>query len=49
MKNKVSNKKLGSLVARIALLSATANVNSTCDYHLHQPKLPKDAKKLRKF
>lgn len=43
------NKLLGKVVAEAAKKVTTANVNSACIYLLHQPKLPKEAKKLRKF
>lgn len=42
-------KKIGILVASTALAVTAMNVNSTCIYQLHQPKLPQDASKLRKF
>jgi len=41
--------KVNGLVARVALLVTKANVNSTCPFAFHQPKLPESAKKLRKF
>lgn len=40
---------LGSLVSAFALMITTLNVNTTCYWIIHQPKLPKEAKKLRKF
>jgi len=49
MKKIFSNKKISNFVARIALSAITSNVNSTCEYYVHQPKLPNNAKKLRKF
>lgn len=49
MNKKFMNKKLSIIVARAALLATTSNVNSTCEYKIHQPKLPENAKKLRKF
>lgn len=41
--------KLSGMVAGLALLVTASNVNSTCVGFIHQPKLPKDAKSLRKF
>ena len=41
--------KLSGVLAALALLVTTANVNSTCFCLLHQPKLPEHADKLRKF
>ncbi len=40
---------LGGVVASLALMITTLNVNTTCLYMAHQPKLPDSAKKLRKF
>lgn len=42
-------KQIGILVASTALAVTAMNVNSTCIFAIHQPKLPKDASKLRKF
>ena len=42
-------KNLGILVASTALAITAMNVNSACIFVIHQPKLPKDASKLRKF
>lgn len=41
--------KLGSMVASLALVITAANINATCVGFIHQPKLPKGAKSLRKF
>lgn len=41
--------KASVVLAPLALLMTTANVNATCGYAIHQPKLPDNAKKLRKF
>lgn len=41
--------KLGSMVASLALVVTAANINTTCVALIHQPKLPKGAKSLRKF
>ena len=54
MKNRKLTKKylllkIGRIVAAIAIMVTTLNVNSTCMYMIHQPTLPDSAKKLRKF
>lgn len=51
MKSNKANitKKCGKVLANLALSVTTANVNSACLWINGQPKLPKDAKKLRKF
>lgn len=36
-------------IATTARMATTINVNSTCAFVVHQPKLPKGAEKLRKF
>ncbi|MEA4960381.1 cyclic lactone autoinducer peptide [Lutispora sp.] len=41
--------KLGGVIASLALMVTTMNVNTTCIWLIHQPKLPKGAEKLRKF
>lgn len=41
--------KIGSIVAALAVMMTTVNVNSACTWFTHQEKLPVDAKKLRKF
>jgi cyclic lactone autoinducer peptide len=41
--------KSGKSIANMALKVTEHNVNSTCLFFLHQPKLPEKAKKLRKF
>ena len=41
--------KASGLIAALALLVTTANVNATCACSIHQPELPKNAGKLRKF
>jgi cyclic lactone autoinducer peptide len=46
---KNNSKAMNSIIAKIALVVTKANINSTCPYTLYQPKLPKSAKKLRKF
>lgn len=53
MKEELKMKKLifraCNIVASFALLVTTINVNTNCIAFIHQPKLPKGAKKLRKF
>lgn len=39
----------GALFAALAFLIAAASANSTCMWISHQPELPEDVKKLRKF
>ncbi|MDW5300055.1 MAG: cyclic lactone autoinducer peptide [Sedimentibacter sp.] len=41
--------KFGSAIASLALMITALNVNSTCYFLIHQPKLPKGAEKLRRF
>ena len=41
--------KFAGVLASLALLVTTANVNATCACAIHQPVLPKNAGKLRKF
>lgn len=41
--------KMSSALAVLALLVTTMNVNSDCICIFHQPKLPDNANKLRKF
>ncbi len=40
---------LGSVVGSFALMITSLNVNTTCMFIAHQPKLPNSAKELRKF
>lgn len=42
-------KKVATVLAGMALVVTTFNANSTCLFYAHQPKLPKNAKNLRKF
>ena len=52
MKNqKAITKAIGikKAIVAAAKMATAANVNSTCMFVAYQPKLPKDAKKLRKF
>ncbi|MDF2474336.1 MAG: hypothetical protein K0R21_2118 [Anaerocolumna sp.] len=41
--------KFGGMIASLALLVTALNVNTTCAWIVHQPKLPEGARKLRKF
>lgn len=49
--NKKDSKIIGfkKAVASAAKMATAANVNSACFFVAHQPKLPENAKKLRKF
>lgn len=40
---------LGGVVASFAVMITSLNVNTTCMFIAHQPKLPDSAKKLRKL
>lgn len=42
-------KKYGGMFAALALTITAVNVNSACFWIANQPKLPADAKSLRKF
>ena len=37
------------LMTLVAFSITTFNINTTCMFAIHQPKLPEQAKKLRKF
>lgn len=41
--------KGAGLIAAFALVVTTLSANSTCVFFMHQPKLPEQATKLRKF
>jgi len=41
--------KASKIVVGLAFLTVYANINSTCMFMVHQPKLPENAKKLRNF
>lgn len=41
--------KHGATLSAFAIFVTTMNVNRTCYSILHQPEVPKNAKKLRKF
>ncbi|MSU01478.1 cyclic lactone autoinducer peptide [Tissierella sp. DSM 105185] len=40
--------RFGGVLASLALMVTSMNVNTTCMYLAHQPELPKGAEKLRK-
>lgn len=40
--------KFGNVMAMLALVAATLNVNSTCSHHIYQETVPESAKKLSK-
>lgn len=40
--------KLGNVVAALAIVAATMNVNATCCHHVYQESVPECAKKLSK-
>lgn len=42
-------KRFGSIIAKYAFAVTGLNVNSACLFIMHQPKLPIEAEKLRKF
>jgi cyclic lactone autoinducer peptide len=48
MKTKILG-KISGMIAGLALMATVLNVNATCQFLFHQPKLPQSAKKLRKF
>ena len=41
--------KFGGLFAALAVIIASVSANSACMWISHQPELPEDVKKLRKF
>lgn len=41
--------KFGGVFAALAVIVSTSSANSTCFWIAHQPELPEDVKKLRKF
>lgn len=51
MKSKINKliMKFGGTFAAFAVVIATASANSACMWISHQPELPEDVKKLRKF
>lgn len=42
-------KTVDKIIGTVALASAKSNVNATCSWFFHQPKVPSSVKKLRKF
>lgn len=42
-------KKMAPSVAKVALFAATVSANTTCSWVGYQPKMPLQARKLRKF
>ncbi len=49
MKNNKFFVKALTLCSTLAFAVTSLNINTTCLFNVHQPKLPTDAKKLRKF
>jgi len=49
MKKFKFSSKISNVIACLALMATVFDVNVTCQYFVHQPKLPEGAKKLRKF
>ncbi len=41
--------KIGASLASLALIITTLNVNTACMLFVHQPKLPDNTKRLRRF
>jgi cyclic lactone autoinducer peptide len=41
--------RLGKVFAALAMAVTISNVNSTCVFISHQPEMPAESKKLRKF
>lgn len=41
--------KYSNIITALALALTTNSVNTCCNFVLHQPELPKTARKLRKF
>lgn len=41
--------KFGGILASLALMITTLNINTACMVFSHQPKLPESAKSLRHF
>lgn len=42
-------KTVDKFISAAALASAKSNVNATCHWFFHQPKIPDSVKKLKKF
>ena len=55
--NRMKNPRVSNFITKLALkgtsllalAAVSTNVNATCQFSIHQPKLPEGAKKLRKF
>lgn len=47
--NALKEKKFWGVVNSLALLMVVANFQQCCYWFLHQPKLPEEAEKYRKF
>ncbi len=41
--------RLGNIVAMLAVVAATLNVNATCSHHVYQEPVPDSAKRLSKL
>lgn len=41
--------KFGNVIATLALVAATMNVNATCGHYIYQESVPESAKKLCKI
>ncbi|MDR1548851.1 MAG: cyclic lactone autoinducer peptide [Hungatella sp.] len=41
--------KFSGVIATLALMVTTLNVNAACTFYAYQPELPDGAEKLRKF
>ncbi|MCL2816298.1 MAG: cyclic lactone autoinducer peptide [Oscillospiraceae bacterium] len=48
MKSKILS-KISGMIACLALMATVLNVNAVCQFFFHQPELPQNAKKLRRF
>lgn len=46
---KFLRKNFGTFLAAAVLFITTCNVNSTCIYVVHQPKMPEEANRLKKM
>ena len=44
----IMNKKIGKVLAELSLQVTKSNVNQTCMFIAHQPKMPAGCEKLRK-
>lgn len=41
--------RFGGLLASLALVVTTYNINAACAFHAYQAEMPEGAKKLRRF